>query len=59
MILSTIKDFKEVEYMIMGNKLKPPKIISDIYPLNRIKDAFDQMHHHRNNNLKIILKNEK
>jgi L-iditol 2-dehydrogenase len=57
--LSTIKDFKEVEKMIIKNKLKPRKIISDIYPLNRIKYAFDQMHHHRNNNLKIILKNEK
>ena len=57
--LSTIKDFKEVEKMILGNKLKPRKIISDIYPLKKIKYAFDQMHHHRNNNLKIILKNEK
>jgi len=57
--LSTIKDFKEVEKMIMVNKLKPRKIISDIYPLKRIKYAFNQMHHHRNNNLKIILKNEK
>ena len=57
--LSTIEDFKEVEKLILKNKLKPRNIISDIYPLKKIKYAFNQMHNHRKNNLKIILKNEK
>jgi L-iditol 2-dehydrogenase len=57
--LSTIKDFKEVEKMILKKKLNPKKIISNIYPLKKINYAFDQMHNNRSNNLKIILKNEK
>ena len=56
--LSTIEDFKEVEKMIISKKLEPRKIISDIYPFKKIKYAFDQMHNRRENNLKIILKNE-
>jgi threonine dehydrogenase-like Zn-dependent dehydrogenase len=56
--LSTIEDFKEVENMIISKKLEPRKIISDIYPFKKIKYAFDQMHNRRENNLKIILKNE-
>ena len=56
--LSTLGDFKDVERLILKKKLKPRKIISDIYPLKKIKYAFNQMHQHRDNNLKIILKNE-
>ena len=44
--------------MIISKKLEPRKIISDIYPFKKIKYAFDQMHNRRENNLKIILKNE-
>ena len=57
--LSTIEDFQEVEKMILKKKVNPKKIISNIYPLNKIKYALDQMHNNRGNNLKIILKNEK
>ena len=57
--LSTIKDFREVEKLILKKKLAPRKIISHIYPFKKIQHAFNQMNVNRKKNLKIIFKNER
>lgn len=56
--LSTLKDFKNIEKLILKKKIQPRKIISNIYSFKKTHLAFKKMNLHRNKNVKIILKNE-
>ena len=57
--LSTLKDFKAIEKLILKKKIRPKKIISNIYSFKKTQFAFEKMNLNRNKNVKIILKNEK